>query len=204
MRNILLLLGMLSAYFFTGCSSLPSVYSDKLQGVDFNSFKTYAILPVSDTTSSSVYHNAIMEQNLATAIQQEMQNRGYVLDNSNPDILINLTLRMRDVDTVVVEPLPLAATYPYYSNGYRMPYERPYYYSGYSTLGTVHGAQLRDVEYTEGMMIIDVIRNSDDNLIWRGWSDRATTAPTVSSEMQELVREIFKEYPGRARVSSGF
>jgi hypothetical protein len=202
MKKILVLFACVALYA-SGCSSLPSVYSDRLQGVDFNTFRTFAILPVSDTSSTSVYHNSIMEQNLAMEIERQMESRGYVLDKNDPDLLINLTLRMREVDTTVVEPYPITSTYPYYYDGYRTRYDRPYYYAGYSTIPTIYGAQLREVEYTEGMMIIDVIRNSDDNLIWRGWTEEALETPGASAAMQSLVGEILKEYPGRARATSG-
>lgn len=106
---------ILFLFFIFACSPAATVYSDQLQGVDFNQFKTYAILPVIDTASSSLYHNAILEQNLVASIDREMTARGYTLDRENPDLLVNLHLKLKDRQETVVERYPLTSTYTYYN-----------------------------------------------------------------------------------------
>lgn len=190
-----------------GCSPSATVYSDQLQGVNFTEFKTYAILPVVDTASSSLYHNAILEQNLVASIDREMTSRGYKLDRENPDLLVNLHLKLKDRQETVVERVPLTSTYTYYNPSMDPALNTPvhpqlgpqysgsYYYPHYTRISTVYGTEMRQIEYTEGTVVVDLIRTSDSYLIWRGWSQETIDPSAASSDLQFVIEEIFREYP---------
>ena len=85
-----------------------------------------------------------------------MQARGYELDNINPDLLVNLKTMYREEEEIVNTGCP--ATYPYYSTGFYTPTTvAPYYYTGYAGIPQVTGTGIREVEYTEGTFVVDVI-----------------------------------------------
>jgi hypothetical protein len=191
------------------CSPAATVYSDQLQGVDFNQFKTYAVLPVIDSASNSLFHNAILEQNLIMSIDREMKTRGYILDNENPDILVNLHLKLQDRQQTVVTRYPLTSTYNYYTPltdpdaidprtvhpQLGTQYTGPYYYPHYQRISTVYGTEMRELQYTEGTVVIDLIRTADSYLIWRGWSQETIDPNAATSDLQFVVEQIFREYP---------
>ena len=198
-----------SLFILSACGPTTTVYSDKLQGVNFSQFQTYAILPIVDSASSSLYHNAILEQNLVNSINREMRVRGYVLDTENPDILVNLHLKLKDKEETVMERYPLTSTYDYYTPvtdpltvdpGVVYPplgpqYTAPYYYPYYNRVTTVYGTELKEIEYTQGTVVIDIIRSSDNHLIWRGWSQEIIQPDIATSELQYVVEQIYTEYP---------
>lgn len=197
----------------SACSPAATVYSDQLQGVDFNQFRTYAVLPVIDSASNSLYHNAILEQNLIMSIDREMKTRGYTLDNTNPDVLVNLHLKLQDRQQTVVNRYPLTSTYNYYTPltdpnavdprtvhpQLGAQYTGSYYYPQYQSISTVYGTEMRELEYTEGTVVIDLIRTSDSYLIWRGWSQETVDPNAATSDLQFVVEQIFREYPVKER-----
>ncbi len=197
----------------SGCFSAATVYSDHLQGVDFNQFRSYAVLPVIDSASNSLYHNAILEQNLIMSIDREMKARGYTLDNANPDVLVNLHLKLKDKQETVVNRYPLTSTYNYYTPltnpnaidprtvhpQLGAQYTGSYYYPQYQRISTVYGTEMREIEYTEGTVVIDLIRTVDSYLIWRGWSQETIDPNAATSDLQFVVEQIFREYPVKER-----
>lgn len=209
-RNIFYTI-LLLFFVIWGCSPASTVYSDQLQGVDFNQFRTYAVLPVVDTASNSLYHNAILEQNLIASIDREMTARGYTLDRENPDVLVNLHLKLRDRQETVVNRYPLTSTYDYYSpaldptlNTQIHPqlgpqYTGTYYYPHYQRISTIYGTEMRQIEYTEGTVVIDLIRTNDSYLIWRSWSQETIDPNAATSDLQFVVEQIFREYPVKER-----
>ncbi|MGI8891942.1 MAG: DUF4136 domain-containing protein, partial [Bacteroidia bacterium] len=166
-----------------------------------------------DSASNSLYHNAILEQNLIMSIDREMKARGYTLDNANPDVLVNLHLKLKDKQETVVNRYPLTSTYNYYTPltnpnaidprtvhpQLGAQYTGSYYYPQYQRISTVYGTEMREIEYTEGTVVIDLIRTDDSYLIWRGWSQETINPNAATSDLQFVVEQIFREYPVKER-----
>ncbi|MEX0967848.1 MAG: DUF4136 domain-containing protein [Bacteroidia bacterium] len=200
-RNCLYIYLIPALLFLGGCTG-PVAYSERVSDLDYNQFSTYAWLPVTDTSISSVYHNEIVEQNLIEAANQEMESRGYELNTENPDILLLLHLNFEDKEEQVITTQPLYSTYDYYYTGYTPGlWHGTYYYPHYGGISRITSTHIQEIEYTQGQVVIDIIRQSSNELIWRGWSQDVVEPQTANSDLVSMVKQIFEEYPVAKNVN---
>lgn len=81
---------VLLLFAIAGCAAGRVVKTDKAQGVDFQSFKTFDFLKLEasgDTSSSRFNTYATM---LRDAVTREMIAKGYTQSPTNPDLLVNI------------------------------------------------------------------------------------------------------------------
>ena len=91
------------------------------------------------------------------------------------------------------------STYDYYTPGFYTPTTLdPYYYTGYATIPTVTGTGIREVEYTEGTFVVDVIDAKDNQIVWRGWSETPVDPEDLDTSIRNYIDNIFEEYPVEA------
>ena len=172
----------------------PAVYTDKAEGVNFTAYQTYAYLPSGEREEVS---DTRFTEKIINEVNQEMQARGYRLDNQNPDLLVNVSTMYEEEEEL--RRTPVAGTYDYYTPGFYAPTTLdPYYYTGYNTIPTVTGYGIREVEYTEGTFVIDIIDSNDNKIVWRGWSETPVQPTDLDESIREYVDNIFEEYPVEA------
>lgn len=173
-------------------SCSPAVYTDVAADAEFGTYETYAILPAGqDLGENTIYSDKIINE-----VNQEMRARGYELDPNNPDLLVNVkTFYDEEEELVATGYYP--GTYDYYRPGFYTPTTMaPYYYTGYAGVAGVTGPGIREVEYTEGTFVVDVIEaNGENEIIWRGWSETPVDPENVDENIRGYVDNIFDEYP---------
>lgn len=194
MKNVFYILIIIVSTVLSSCYS-TKVHSNKAKGVDLSKFNTYAWLPIVDTASGSLYYNEIVQENLIDQVNKEMRARNYSIDTANPDLLILLHLSFNQEQENVVRSYPFYGTYPYYFHGFSPFYWNSNFYPYYNTIGNVYAEEMATFEYTTGTLVIDIIQNSNDKLIWRGWSKERINPEKTSRELEEIVSEIFEKYP---------
>ena len=183
--NWIFLLFVVAAW---GCS--PSVQTDKEEGVDLAKYDTYAYLPSGDSVSSKV----VFTEQVMDEVSDEMKARGYSIDNANPDLLV-LVRSMYDQEEYMRRD-PVYTSYDYYRPGFNDPVTlSPYYYTGYSSVGTLTGYNIDEVEYTEGTFVVDVIDADSKQIVWRGWSETPVDPMDLDTSIDNYVDNIFDEYP---------
>ncbi|UII32924.1 DUF4136 domain-containing protein [Fulvivirga ulvae] len=172
----------------------PTITTTKTANVDLDKYQTYAWLPNGDSIDNHRYNGEQLNQAIVSEVNQEMQLKGYTLDRTDPDLLV-LVHTMFDKETNIVRE-PVYATYDYYApNIYIDPYYNDYYYYDYNTVTRVVGYDVDRVQYTEGTLVIDLIDQNTNNVVWRGRADDYIEPYNVRAEVQEYVEEIFEEYP---------
>lgn len=178
-----------------GCSSART-YSDQVKGVSFNSYKTYAWLPPesTDTTGNEVLDNDITYQNLKAEADKEMARRGFTLNTENPDVLLRLHTNFQERHDIVRSPLYSSYNYYWYPASPTGLWN-PYYYGGYYNAPYVTAYDLRQVDYTEGTVTIDMIDRKQGRMVWRGWSDEEISSEKDVKQMYKDVDKIFKKFP---------
>lgn len=194
----IILMGMMLGSL--GSCSSARVYSDKVQGVDLSRFKTYAWLPSpKDTTdgNKNALSSDIADQNIRAAVDREMQSRGYRLDPTNPDLLVLQHTNFQNRQETVRSPI--YSSYNYYYPGFYAGPWYPYYYSGYSSMPYITGYDIRQIEYTEGKVVIDVIDRDKHQLVWRGWSTEEIDTQKDVNKLYKHVEDIFDKYPVKAK-----
>lgn len=132
-----------------------------------------------------LFFNTLIKKRLKSAIQKQMENKGYVMDKTNPDLLVNsrVVVQTRDIN--------------YNSGGY--PYF-PSYGHGYGHFGAYgygyYGNYQSSEEDKEGGVVVEFIDRKKRQLVWQGFAPDVLHQNTQDKqkEITEAVTKIFAEY----------
>jgi len=193
MKKILICLSI--AFCLTACSSYD-YYSINNKPVNSSHYKTYAWIPESQSKATSAYDNDIATDRIVDASSAEMNKRGFVLNNTNPDLLIKYTAGVNKETVTYNDPVyynPPARLMPRVSY-YR---GRAYYYYSYQDPFPVYvGNRARKMQIKEGSIVIDIIERKTSKLIWRGWAEgEINNKQKAIDDIPTVVTNIFKKMP---------
>ena len=180
-----------------GCMN-ASVYSDYDRSNDFTKYKTFAWSPEPHKPHKNRnFDNQIIENNIKSYVNKEMEVRGYKLDISNPDIIL-------DFDIMVEKKVQTVST-PIYNhpNNYtgNYSYRRNNQYN--NGMQYQVGNRIQKISYKEGTVTIDVIDKGSNQLVWKAWAVTTLTDPeTFSNELERDIHAIFNKYPILAQKKS--
>lgn len=166
-------LGLLS------CSS-TEVHTEKAPNADLAQYQRFSWAPAHQLEQSSglsTRKDSILDQNIKTAVDQDLSKKGYVPNPENADLQVAYSLRTHD--QLKVDP------------GYMGPYGSPSWPNndfGYDT------AYLQK----EGSLVLDFIDAKTGKLLWRGVAvtDIKDTGVT-QKQVQKFVDEIMEKFPSR-------
>lgn len=175
------------ATLVASCASGPQIKSDYDSTVDFSQYRTFGFfspLGIEGPSYSTIYGSVFRE-----AISREMEAKGYT-KSDRPDLLINVSARLKDKTSVTTTTDPFPTYY-----GYRRGFYDPW--SGYPYGTTTHVNQ-----YTEGTVNIDVVDAKAKKMIFEGVAigrlkeDRSNEE--VRQAINSAVAKMFEAYPARA------
>ncbi|WP_421870946.1 DUF4136 domain-containing protein [Marinoscillum sp.] len=165
---------------FTQCSvSRYSVITDYDRDADFSTYETYYWSDEfqSENNKDPLFYNSLTKKRLKTAIESEMQGRGYVLDAFDPDLLINSRVLVEQKNTQ-------QSNYSY------SPYSWYYYPAMPSNTST---------QSKQGGVIIELIDKDRRQLVWQGYAPEVLETDTreKQEEIRSAVAMIFSKYEHR-------
>ena len=169
----------------------PKVRSDYDHSANFSAYKTFAFVSPPGTEVDG--YPADITQGIKSAVQREMEKRGYRLADSHSDLLVNFSAGL--AKKAKHDELS-KQTLGYY--GYRQGVQVPVYKT-WSTYTYDKGTK----DYVEGTINVDIVDAAASQLVWEGVAigevrhlDRsiAETQPGIN----HAVGEIFEKYPFRA------
>jgi len=158
--------------------------------VDFRAYQTFDVVEPDKVPADEPAPKAYLESNRIAVIQsivREMEERGYVRDQADPDLLITPMVRLQEVEVVVQE-----VWYDYYY-GWYWGYGYPWYD--------------QDVIVLEaGTLLIDAVdvgewdNAEDDQLVFRGYATALlpNQPVDVSDRIPEVVSDIFDLWPAES------
>lgn len=170
-----------------GCASKPTIQTDYDHSVDFSQYKTYGFfnpMGIENPNYSSVLGSIFRD-----AISKEMESRGYT-QSDTPDLLINVSGKMKDKTKVTTSPAMHGGYYGYRRGHYGA-------WGGYGYGSTTHVSN-----YTEGTVNVDLVDVELKRMVWEGVavgrvSDSKTNEETRAA-INSGVQEMFAGYPFRA------
>lgn len=157
------------------CEAAPRTSGDYDRSADFGSFKSFAFL--ADQPGQPEEYSTLLLQHLKSATRGQLESRGYVLDNDDPDLLVNFTIIAKE--TVRVDSYPVA---------------RPYWGGRYDPWRS--HTEVR--QYTEGTLMIDLIDARKKQVAWQGIAQGTLTESklkNMAERVPRVVAAIFTEYP---------
>lgn len=171
------------------CSvSSSAIVTDYDQEANFNNYRTFYwsddFQMENEREEEPLFFNTLIKKRLKAAIRPQMESRGYVLDENNPDLLVD--------SRVVVQTRNISSgnSYPYFPG-----YGHGYGYFGYYGYGYYGGYQSSE-EHKEGGVVIEIIDMAKRQLIWQGFAPDVLHANTTDKqkEIREAVAKIFAKY----------
>lgn len=185
-RSLRTLLLVVAGWLLSSCASSPvSTTADYDRSADFSAYRTFGFFDPLGTDSAG--YESLVTQTLKSAVQREMETRGYRYSDAQPDLLINFNARLAQQTRISQTPAPPPMYY-----GYR----RGYYgsWGGYST-------ETRVDQYVEGTLNIDIVDARRKQLVWEGIAVGRVTKKSQEDRQAAIraaVAEIFAKYPFKA------
>jgi hypothetical protein len=172
-----------------GCatSTGPDITIDYDRAADLASYRTYGF-PEEVGTDRAGY-TTLVTKYFKDAVNREMQKRGYVYDETDPDLLVNFYSNVREVTDVRTRPY---MGYGYYGYRYGLYGTWPFYEDTYA------------VQYKVGTVNIDIVDGERMQLIWEGVAEGRITEADLKNQrlaIDSAVGELFQRFSGVA--SSG-
>ena len=169
----------ISALILSSCSSIK-VTTDYDRTVDFSAYKTYDFLEIAANTTI----NELNQRRIISAIENNLNSKG-LTKSDNPDLHINIY-------GIVEQKQDVSATTDYWGG-----YGRHWGYYGYGSTWSTTTVNVYD--YEVGTLIIDMVDNKKDILIWEGTGSKtlgSTTNPEqVEANINEAVNKILEKFP---------
>ena len=168
-----------------GCASVK-VDSDYDPGTDFASLKTWSWVadPPQLEGGVRVQGNQLLKNRVTSAVERTLSSQGYPEAQGSPDFRVAFSFGAQQ--KLDVQSSPSAGGY-YGGRG------RGGVYSGWG------GSTVDVQQYTEGTLIIDILRPDGQNLLWRGTGTtrlREEKDPQKRTEkVNAAVEKILAQFP---------
>lgn len=165
--------------FIASCSSVK-VTTDYDKSVNFAQYKTYAFLKEG---VDNLKINDIDKKRILTAIEQQLEQKGFVKSSSDPDLLINLFTKSK-------EQVNITTTNNFYSPwGYYRPGWGPYWGPNYTSVSTE----------VKGTLFVDILDTKSKMLVWQGIGTGVITntnnVKKKEERIQKFVQDILSNFP---------
>ena len=173
MRNIIAIFGFLSLLMFTSCN-VVNVATDYDRQANFDTYKTYSF---HQKGLEKLDINDLDKRRIVGAIEENLAAKGFTKVTSNPDLVINvLASSTQEVD--INNNAYGYGPYGYYYGGY---------WGGYPTVS----------EYTAGNIIIDIVDDKNNILVWQGIGSglNLSNVSSKADRIPQAVNEILAKFP---------
>jgi hypothetical protein len=163
-----------------GCSSSRVLKTEKSDTADFSSYKTFDYYKVEargDTSSQRFNENI---QKLEDAIAIKMQKFGYLLSKTNPDLLVNIGVVVRE--EIQTRQTDIRTDAPRYIGQRRYSWK---------------SQEVEVGRYKEGTVTVDLVDRKQGTLVWQGTIEDIIPQNNRGLEraIKKGVNKLFASYP---------
>jgi hypothetical protein len=178
-----------AALALVGCATTtgPGITVDYDRTSDLGSYRTYGF--VDEVGTDRAGYSTLVTRYFKDAVNREMQRRGYVYDEEDPDLLVNFFSNVREVTDVRTTP---SASFGYGYYGYR-----------YGLYGAwpLYDQDIQTVRYKVGTVNLDIVDGERMQLIWEGVAEGRITRDDMKNPrlaIDAVVAELFQRFSGSA------
>jgi len=164
---------VLAATFAVSCAPTIKVTTDYDKSVNFAAYKSFSLYNYTSTPNVS----ELNARRILNSVRSEMIKKGYIEDNYNPDLTINVLSLLKDKKSIDVS-----------NNGMY----GPFWPGGNATIGTS--------DYKDGSIVVHVVDVKTNMLLWEGiGKEEMTKQPKNLDEAIDIaVAKIMNEFPRRS------
>jgi|SRR5690554_476514 len=162
---------LLFGFFLTSCKTVSVTY-DFDRSADFNTFKTYNF---HQKGIDKLEVNDLDKRRILSAIEANLAAKGFT-KSETPDLYINVLASSKEKVNI--------------DNNYYGGYWGPYW-----------GGPSRVYQYTSGTIIIDMVDNKKNILIWQGAGSglNVSNLSTKGEDIPNAINEILEKFPPPAQ-----
>lgn len=160
------------------CASGPDIRRDVNPSAKFGTYKTFGFF--SELATDKAGYESLFTSRMKQATRREMEMKGYVYSQENPDLLLNFFANLEDRQEIRSTPVSMG----YY--GYRDPF-----FYGMST------PDVQTINYKQGTVTIDLVDREGRFLAWsatvEGRVDKKTMknpGPAIDAIATELMAPL--------------
>ncbi len=180
---------IVAALALTGCATTtgPDIRVDYDRSVDLADYRTYGF--PNEVGTDRAGYSTLVTAYFKDAVNREMQRRGYVYDEKDPDLLVNFFSNVRDVTELRRTPGAYVG-YGYYDYRYGLYGAWPLYD------GNVYADQ-----HKVGTVNVDIVDGERMQLVWEGVAEGRITKADMKNPrvaIDSVVAELFQRYSGVA------
>jgi hypothetical protein len=165
---------------FAGCAGGPSIHTNSDPTADFMGIRTFGFMRPLSTDNGNV--QTLLSTQLIAATTNELENRGWRVGQSNPDVLINF---MFETQEQISSHNTGASVSTMHRSGR---------YGGWGTTMSTPTIQ----QTTQGALSIDVIDPSQNRMIWEGTATNRVTdriRDNQAETVRTFVAAILADFP---------
>lgn len=169
-----------------GCATKPATFVEQDPHVNLYGFKSFSFMePAPGLPSgappglpSVAGYSTLVNERLKEATRSQLEGLGYVYDESNPELRVNIVLAVQD--RAEIRSTPNAG---------------PLGYMGWGM------SNIETVQYRYGTLVIDLVDAKRRTMVWRGVAEDRITRKNMQNAdatVRDAVRELFAKYPRKA------
>jgi Domain of unknown function (DUF4136) len=168
------ILCVLTATLADSCAPTVKVTTDYDRSANFAAYKSFSLSRFTKTLNV----NELNAKRILNSVRSEMIKKGYVEDNYNPDLMINVVSLLNDRNFISAS-----------SNGMYGPYDFWLGGSGNTTISTT--------DYKDGSIIVHVVDVNKNTLLWEGIGNAEMTKQpkNLDEAINNAVAKIMNEFP---------
>lgn len=177
----------LAALLLAACASGPRISSEADPSADFSRYRTFAFY--SPLAVEAHGYSTPTSTRIRQAARAQMEARGYVYDERQPDLWVNLNAYLQERTDVTSIP---EVDYDYY-----------YSYRARSYVAVPYWRDRTNVRrYTEGTLNVDLVDARQNRMVWTGVAvgraSRNSSPIERGTQIDAAMADIFAQYPHRA------
>ncbi len=192
-------LSLLLVLSISACATTLKSSVEVAEHAEFGELKTYAWITeqpffTSNAASPEVI-NPLNEQRIRTAVEQQLQNKGYRrVSIDQADFVVAFTLGARE--RVRVQQYYNDFGYRYY--GYHHGFSRFGRFGRFGRGFDGFGPSVSVQTFTEGTLVVDIFENTEKEAIWHGSATKRLSRDNGTLELiDEAVTTLLAEFPDR-------
>ena len=178
----------LAALLLSACATGPRISSEADPSADFSRYRTFAFY--SPLAIEAQGYSTPTSNRIRQAARTQMEARGYVYDERQPDLWVNLNAYLQERTDVTTIP---EVDYDYY-----------YSYRARSYVAVPYWRDRTSVRrYNEGTLNVDLVDVRQNRMVWTGEAvgraSRSAGPAERAARIDAAMADIFARYPHRAR-----
>jgi hypothetical protein len=170
------------AVLVTACASNPMhvrVDHDPVRSV--TGYRTFGFYEQPSTDSAR--YQTLLTSHLQASTRQQLESRGYVFSQENPQLLVNFVVNVRQQQQIQTTPAG--------GVGLRTAYRG------------IGGYDIETITTKQGTVTIDVVDAANRSIVWQGVGEGVISPKAernTGAVVNGAVTEIFREFPSRSAL----